>query len=192
MSEPKTLPIHYGFTSMLVGEVKVDDDLYEFLRTFKWFLSDTRRPRPPRTTFMFGTKAKHILLHKVVYMLHNVGDDQRMVMITDKVGFYNAYLGVPKLVVLNADPFDCRYDNIGPKVRELSLEAQKIATFIKHPPSTAFPNTYATDANASKGLKPIHESDTSTNPSNNEPTDNDESDKVNELLKTLKPEGDIE
>jgi hypothetical protein len=108
------LPVSYGREENVVTSAFVDQELLPYLAKFKWFLSDPRRPKTPKTQMRIKGVPKSMLLNRVVYTLDGMNDEQRA-KVTERINikfFYDLVCQQPKLKFKRHDPFDCRMENI--------------------------------------------------------------------------------
>lgn len=147
----KTVPIFYLRTQAIdlqtgkLAEATVDDDLFPLLSLFRWTLSDTRTPRPPKTILYISKQPKIILLNRMVFLLETTPPELRLSLVQNLPLLFQELEKLPRIRLLG-NPWDCRFSSLDgtlsptatlSTIDKVSLRESKI----KLPPSTAFPSS---------------------------------------------------
>jgi hypothetical protein len=123
-----------GYLRNVIGNAFVDFDLLPYIMKFKWFLSDPRKPKTPKTQMRINGVPKTILLNRLVFTLEPLDSEQKD-LLTDRVNIATLYKLVeaqPKLKYRRNDPFDCRFINLEVMTRGVEPSLQDDHEELEH------------------------------------------------------------
>jgi hypothetical protein len=138
----KTLNIHWHSRKRIVGQAIVDDEYFDQVSKFAWYISDLRHLSPPKVTMRVGSTQKAIYLNRLVFLLSQTPATERDKLISDKVLLFSKMHDLQRIKILSENKFDCRLENLDGTLSDRSILHEKLEAKAKDIPTSALPKGF--------------------------------------------------